>query len=207
MTTWAIIPVKQLHESKQRLAHLMSPEERAALIGEFLDSLLAALGEVEAIDRVLVVSSDPVVAALADRHGALVLREDKSAGLNPAVERGVLEALNHGASAVLILPADLPFARPSDIVQMLRPLEKTPPAPLAALCSDELGDGTNALLLAPPGDFTFRYGPGSFEQHVAEAAARDRVSYIILAPGLRFDLDTESDWMVYNGYLVQVADE
>ncbi len=90
---------------------------------------------------------------------------------------------------------------------MVRPLVNRGDQSLAALCSDEVGDGTNALLLAPPGNFTFHYGPGSFGHHVAEATGRGRACHMIHAPGLRFDLDTESDWLVYNGYLVQVADE
>ncbi len=71
--------------------------------------------------------------------------------------------------------------------------------PLLAVCGDEADEGTNALLLAPPGDFTFRYGSGSFRAHLAEAAARGRATYTVNAPGLRFDLDTESDWMAYCG--------
>lgn len=205
MTTWAIIPVKQLRDSKQRLAHLMSGDARAALIEAFLDRLLATLNEVDAIDRALVVTSDPAVEALARRHGAAVLREAEPQGLNAAVERGVAEAQRGGATAVLILPADLPFVRPDDIRQMVRPLAHRGDDALAALCSDDRGDGTNALLLAPPGDFTFRYGPGSFGAHLAEATRRGRDCRIIHAPGLRFDLDTENDWVVYNGYLVQAA--
>ena len=80
-------------------------------------------------------------------------------------------------------------------------------APLLAVCPDEAEDGTNALLLAPPGDFTFRYGPGSFRAHLAEAERRGRPAHVVPAPGLRFDLDTESDWLVYNGYLVGVGEE
>jgi len=156
-------------------------------------------------------------------------------------------AAAQGATAVLVLPADLPFARVEDIEAMLlrpptadcRPPQEgtgsrvqvpgeqgasleTRPSPLApsslapgprplapsfVICPDEAEDGTNALLLAPPGDFTFRYGPGSFHAHLAEAERRGRAVAVVPAPGLRFDLDTESDWLVYNGYLVEVAEE
>ena len=43
--------------------------------------------------------------------------------------------------------------------------------------------------------------------HLAEAARRGRSAHVVPAPGLRFDLDTESDWLVYNGYLVGVGEE
>ena len=219
MTTWAIIPVKPLHDSKRRLAHLLSPEARADLITQFLDNLLIVLNEAAGIDRVLVVTSDPLVMELAEAHGAALLVESEAAGLNAAVSRGVDLAARLGATAVLILPADLPFTRVEDIERMLAPLaqrrftssdhrpQTTDHGSIMALTGDETEEGTNALLLAPPGEFTFHYGPGSFQAHLDEAAARGRIARIINAPGLRFDLDTESDWLVYNGYLVQVSDE
>ena len=208
MTTWAIIPVKQLRESKRRLAHVLSPEDRAGLIHRFLDDLLEVLNRAEGIDRVLVVTADPAVRELAGGYAAEVIDERYPLGLNAAVALGVAHAARHGAASVLILPADLPFARVEDIEQMLRPLTgATAPQTLIAITGDEAEEGTNALLLAPPGDFNFHYGPGSFAAHLDEAAASGRTVHIINAPGLRFDLDTESDWLVYNGYLVMVADE
>lgn len=203
MTTWAIIPVKPLRESKRRLSHLLSVDERADLILTFLDDLLLTLNAAPNIDRVLVVSGDPLVATLAEKYGALVLIESAPAGLNAAVARGAAHAVGAGAAAVLVLPADLPFVQVEDVEAMLRPLtgDRRPPKErsLLAVCGDEADEGTNALLLAPPGDFTFRYGPGSFRAHLAEATERGRVTYTINAPGLRFDLDTESDWAVYCG--------
>ena len=263
MPTVAVIPVKTLHDSKRRLAHLLTADERAGLIGRFLDDLLLTLSAAPGIDRTLVVTCDPDVVRLARRHGAEVLLEDAADGLNAAAARGAAHAAAAGATAVLLLPADLPFARVEDIEAVLRPLtaDGRPPeegigeeahakaqrskdakeekeeeqassplslrlgplapwrersslapnpyplAPLLSICPDEEEDGTNALLLAPPGDFTFHYGPGSFRAHLAEAAARGRQAHIVRAPGLRFDLDTESDWLVYNGYLVAIREE
>jgi 2-phospho-L-lactate guanylyltransferase len=201
MTTWAILPVKHLHQSKRRLAHLLSADERAALIGRFLDNLLLTLHATPGIDRTLVVTCDPAVVRLARRRGADVLPESAADGLNTAVERGAARAAVEGATAVLLLPVDLPFARVDDIAAMLRSLA-TGDGPLLAICGDEAGQGTNALLLAPPGDFTFHYGPGSFAAHLAEAERRGRATCIVRAPGLRFDLDTERDWWAYSGHVV-----
>ena len=198
MTTWAIIPVKPLRESKRRLSHMLSADERADLILTFLDNLLLTLNATPGIDHILVVSGDPLVTTLAEKYGALVLNEPTPTGLNAAVARGMAYAAGTGASAVLILPADLPFARVEDIDAMLRSMDMVG-RPLLAVCGDETDQGTNALLLAPPGDFTFRYGPGSFRAHLAEAAAQGRAIYTVNAPGLRFDLDTENDWLAYCG--------
>lgn len=198
MTTWAIIPVKPLRESKRRLSHMLSADERADLILTFLDNLLLTLNATPGIDRILVVSGDPLVTTLAEKYGALVLIEPAPTGLNAAVTRGAAHAAQAGATAALVLPADLPFARVEDIEHMLKPLTADR-RPLLVLCGDEAEAGTNALLLAPPVDFTFHYGPGSYRAHLAEAEERGRATCVINAPGLRFDLDTESDWEVYCG--------
>ena len=122
MFTTAIIPVKHLHDSKRRLAHLLSADERADLIGRFLDNLLLTLSATPGIHRTLVVTCDPAVVGLARRRGADVLLEAAADGLNTAAARGTAHALGDGATAVLLLPADLPFARVEDIEAVLRPL-------------------------------------------------------------------------------------
>lgn len=206
MTIWAIIPVKPLRESKRRLERLLSPDQRADLIFHFLEDLLTTVKQVSEIERVLLVSGDPAVAALAEQRGLDLLVEPSPAGLSAAVALGTARAAAAGATAALVLPADLPFARVEDIEQMLRPLDHLDP-PLLAICADEAEAGTNALLLAPLGGFTFHYGPGSFYAHLAEARAGGRKAVVIQAPGLRFDLDTESDWYAYNGYLIGIGEE
>ena len=126
MSTHAIIPVKHLHDSKRRLAHLLSADERADLISRFLDTLLLTLSATPGIDRTLVVTCDPAVVGLAQRRGADVLLETAADGLNTAAARGMAHAAAQGATAALLLPADLPFARVEDIEAMLRPLEQGP---------------------------------------------------------------------------------
>ncbi len=205
MTTWAIIPVKPLHESKRRLAHLLSADTRAELILQFLDNLLAVLNETPGIDHTLVVTGDPTAMAMGQKYGAELLIEPAPAGLNAAVSRGVEHAADLGATTALILPADLPFACVEDIEAMLQPVEGRASS-LLAISGDEVEDGTNALLLTPPGDFTFHYGPDSFAAHLAEAKARGRAVHKINAPGLRFDLDTEADWLAYSGQPSAVTD-
>ncbi len=63
MTTWAIIPVKPLRYGKSRLAHILSPDERAALTTEMLHYTLRVLENVPAIYRTLVISRDPAALA------------------------------------------------------------------------------------------------------------------------------------------------
>ena len=220
MDIWALIPVKSLQQSKRRLAHLLPAARRAELISGLLQRELRLLNQVPAISRVLIISSDPTIWDIARQNGALVEKEPQSLGLNIAVARGKAIAAEKGASAVLILPVDLPFISVADIDLMVRSRQESrswaaeQPWSAAAksaecgqdssqagcaivICSDEDGDGTNALLVNALQDFSFRFGPGSFKSHIEEARKRGMMVHIVKAPGLGFDIDNEDDWLAY----------
>ena len=204
MSIWAIIPVKSLADSKQRLAHLLSAPERARLMQQLLRHVLDVLGEVPAIQTTLVISPDPTVHAIAAEYGVLIEPEAESAGLNTAVARGIARALAGGATGAVVLPADLPLLTVGDIEALLAPVSGSAlrdggrhdsrSAARLVICSDSAGDGTNGLLLMPLRPFTFHYGPGSFRLHVDEAQRRGTAVYVVRSPGLQLDLDTEQDW-------------
>lgn len=219
MSIWAIIPVKSLHNSKSRLAHLLSAEARAGLILRFFTQTLAVLHQTPAIDQILVVSSDSAVLTLARQQGAQTLVEPRPQGLNTAVALAVQTALAAQATTTLILPADLPFIQAKDVTLMLQTVKQLPyggggngslngssqQRPFVAICTDNKNDGTNALLIHHAGltlDFTFHYGSGSFKQHIREAERHGLPCYLVNAPGLKFDLDTEEDWRFYQAYQV-----
>ncbi len=225
MDIWALIPVKSLRQSKRRLAHLLPAEQRAELITGLLQRELHLLNQVPSISKVLVISSDPTIWDIARQNGALVEEESESLGLNIAVARGKTIAADNGASAVLILPVDLPFITVADIDLMVsrgkessswNPELSWPssaenaasgqcssqPGCAIVICSDEDGDGTNALLVDAMPDFAFRFGPGSFKKHIQEARKRGMMVHVIAAPGLGFDIDSEDDWFTYQASCV-----
>lgn len=200
---WAVIPVKPLHGSKMRLAHVLTAPQRAELIAGFLAHTLSTLRHAPGIASAIVVTSDAAVQAIAQEYGAQTLTEREPEGLNLAVQRGVNAAVGAGAQAVLILPADLPFVAEADMVQMIATADKAwsdgngNGRGLMTICADAAQQGTNALLLYPPTPFTFHYGPGSFQQHLQEARHHGRTVQIVAVPGLQFDLDTAADWYRY----------
>jgi len=204
---WAIIPVKRLHDSKQRLARILSPSERADLIHATFSHLLDILAMVEPIARVLVISVDERVLATATEKGGEVLREmlpeQGAFSLNTAVSQAIAHATAQKATAALILPADLPFAQPADIHALLnvagygRMRNENGRLPTIVLSSDEDGTGTNALIIPLPTPFHFQYGKGSYQKHTKEATQLGFAVKTIHAPNLQFDLDTEADWQRY----------
>ena len=55
--------------------------------------------------------------------------------------------------------------------------------PLVVLAPDRHDQGTNALLLRPPGILPFQFGQESFPRHVALAQARAAEVLVYRAPG------------------------
>ena len=220
-STWTVLPVRSLTDGKRRLAAVLEPRERAALVRRlFLRTLQAA---VEAGPPVLVVSPDPAALGLAREHGAAVLDEPRPIELNRALELAARETASRGAEALLVVSADLPDLEAADLRAMLPPpapeaapagvdpspspaedgVAVRPPAgrtgrdPLDAavlrIAPDEAGTGTNALYVRPPDLIAFEYGEGSCLRHMEQARARGVRVDRVDRPGLRFDLDTPKD--------------
>lgn len=189
MTIWAIIPVKALARAKSRLAALVPPAERAALSRRLLTQTLSVLAQAAAVQSVLVVSRDRAVLGLAQRRGAQPVPETADRGLNAALEQGVHLARASGASAILILPADLPRLGPEDVAALLPPGDE----PAVVVAPDRHERGTNALFVRPPGLIACAFGDGSFQGHLARARAAGVEPRICHRPGVALDLDTPED--------------
>ena len=193
-STWIVIPVRSLTDGKRRLAPVLGPDERAGLVRRmFLRTLEAA---VEAGPPVLVVSPDPAALALARDRGATGLEEPRPVELNHALELAAVEAAARGATALLVVSADLPDLGAEDLRAMLPPPPAAPSAPAGAvvrIAPDEAGIGTNALYVRPPGLLSFEYGETSCRRHLEQARARGARVERVDRPGLKFDLDTPDD--------------
>lgn len=211
MIIWAIIPVKPLRDSKSRLAHILSPDERGELTASMLRRTLSVLHDLDDVARTLVVSRDAAALKIARAHGAQTYSEGEKQDLNLALARAAHIAVAHQANGIIILPADLPLVSPEDIKMMLAGAAGATggqrsngyhyPSRVVAICPDQHNEGTNALLLCPPTGFTFQYGEDSFALHLAEAARLGIPRRIVHAPGLKFDLDNDEDWRTYQSFL------
>ena len=90
---------------------------------------------------------------------------------------------------MLVVPSDLPLMGASDIDALLQDVK----ACEARIARARDGDGTNALLLAPPNLIPTRFGPGSCEQHRQAASRCGYPVKVFTLDGLAFDIDTPQD--------------
>lgn len=186
-----MVPVKDLRGTKSRLAPVLDPAARAGLTLYMMGRVVSRVLEA-GVDAVGVVSPDPIVLDEALRRGATPLVQ-KSRGLNPALEEGRLWATENGASALLVLPADLPLIETEDVRAVLAESAGAP----VVVSPDGARSGTNALLLRPPEALPFLFGPDSFEAHLGAARDRDAEVRVCENQHLSFDLDTAGDLAKY----------
>lgn len=189
---WAIVPAKTLEQAKTRLASMLAPEERRALSLAMLRDVLTALLGARTIDRVAVVTRDNVVACTAYTMGAGVLL-DGGRGHNAALEEAIAHCQSKGASAVLIVSADLPLLRSTTIEQMGAQAMEQPSPRLALLAPSRDGTGTNAMLQRPPSALPLRFGPNSLQLHQQVGEERQVQVELVQSADLGLDIDTPAD--------------
>jgi 2-phospho-L-lactate guanylyltransferase len=188
----AIVPVKTLATAKGRLARLLTAPERRALMQAMIEDVLSALLAARGVERVGVISPDPVVLGQAAMCGAEPLL-DRASELNGALAQAAHYYAAEGAGKLLVVHADLPLVAPTEIEQMIAESRESPGAVLAP----SRDGGTNALLVAPPQALPFRFGAHSLAQHVAAARERNVDLRLFHRPGLELDIDRPDDlWLL-----------
>lgn len=188
--TFAILPVKRFSVAKQRLGAALAAGTRRALAEAMLTDVLLALRRTEAIEEVLVVTSEPTADAIGRGYGAQVIEDTEEDGQSAAAMIGVSHAIEAGADRVLLVPADCPALDPAELTALLD-------APVLGrsltLVSDRHGTGTNALVLAPPDVIEPQFGEGSRARHEAAAATVGIPCAVEQLPTLALDIDTLDD--------------
>jgi len=180
----AIVPVRSLSEGKSRLADVLSPRRRAALIESMLSRVLVSLRAAKTIDRIVVVSPDDTLSL---PMGVERLR-DRGLGLNEAIQFA-RQRIEVSAGAMLVVAADAPQVTAAEIdrlVERARDVE-------VAIVPDRHGLGTNALWMRLPTRFEPQFGFHSAQAHVTEAQRLGLSHLVLPVPGLSHDVDVESD--------------
>jgi len=176
-----VVPIRAFALGKARLADHLATEERAALGQQLAASVVTAAHGLE----VLVVSSDDDVRRWAAVRSLAIL--DDPGSLDAAAAAGRSWFATAGASRVVIAHADLP--RATTFRHVIRDLTQ----PIVTIVPCHRDDGTPVLSLPALGEFTFRYGPGSFRRHAAEAHRQGLAVRVVRDPDLAFDVDTAED--------------
>lgn len=192
---WALVPVKPLAQSTQRLRECLG-EHRPGLSLAMLGDLLEALVASREINRIAIVTADEQVRELARAHGVLLVEEPNPGRMNRAIGMGVEAIRAAGGTQVAIFPADLPLASGEEIdrvVRALRARQAVAEQRLVGICPAADRGGTNMLCVATEPAFPLRYGPGSYERHRQAALEAGCHAETLTSEAISLDIDTRAD--------------
>jgi 2-phospho-L-lactate guanylyltransferase len=191
---WALVPVKNLQDAKQRLASVLSAGERHALFRAMLEDVLSALSDSPGLAGVVLVTQDAEAQALAARYGARVLEEEENRGHTAASSFGARVLAQEKRAGMLQLPADIPLLTPEDIRALLQ-IHGSAPAVTLAPSRDQRG--SNAVVCSPPDVLRLRFGDDSFFPHLQRARELGIEPGVVHRPGLALDVDTADDLLAF----------
>ncbi|TDG12204.1 7,8-didemethyl-8-hydroxy-5-deazariboflavin synthase subunit CofH [Seongchinamella unica] len=192
------MPLKSLAQAKSRLAAVLTPDQRSALVEAMVRDVLAVLSEHSLIDTVTLVSDDPDARRIAADFGASFIAESQldaggqvsSRGLNPVISAAVSRLITGGARRLLVLHGDIPALQASELTEALE-LQATRNG--LVIGTDRQRQGTNLLVFGAENCPHFSFGPGSRAAH-QQWAERSRHSVQVLErPGIALDVDDVED--------------
>ena len=188
-----LLPIKDLRHAKQRLAPLLSPEERFGIAQAMLADTIRAVRGVRRADKIFVVTNYFPATQAAEANDWELLREEQQISESVSVDAASQLCAERGVTSLLRLPLDVPLVQASDIDELL---EIDCAAPALVIVPSRDGTGTNAILRTPPALFPSHFGAGSFAQHCGEAERAGAQIVVRRNARLEMDVDDEADLRV-----------
>jgi len=187
---WAIIPVKEMGDAKQRLSAMLSSSQRRALAEIMLGEVLDAVARSQGLAGVCLVTIEPFAEAMAQRLDARIITEGAREGHTGSVTAALRILAREGRGGMLTLPGDIPAVTAAEIDSVIMAHRPAPSFTIAP-AHDELG--SNAVICSPPGAVPLRFGDNSYFPHLDAARARGIEPVIVACPGIAMDIDHPAD--------------
>ena len=184
-----LIPVKNSFVAKQRLAAVLDQPARTELAQAMLHDVVAAVAAWPRRPACALVTGDSFAVALARQYDFEIIHDATNPGETGAIEMATRLCVVRGSDSTLVLPADIPLIRASELEQILAhaPEEGSVLAPAAD------GRGTNAAFRRPANLFPLRFGNDSFKPHLAAAQATGKPCIVLRLPSIAVDIDNPED--------------
>ena len=193
---YAVVPIKETGDAKQRLAQVLGTARRQELALAMFEDVLATLARVRELAGIFVVTVDAAAIEVALRYGARVLTEGAQEGHTGAVAAAARQL---AADNMLTLPGDIPLLQEEDIRQVIDVHRDTISREARGFIIVPAHDerGSNAILCSPAGAVPLTFGTDSFLPHLA-AAKRCGIEPIVLRlPRIALDIDTPDDMALF----------
>ena len=195
---WVVLPIRGIARGKTRLAPLLDERTREHLNRWLIERTFDVIAQWRGgLARCIVVSRCPEVYAMAAaRRAPLVCEIDAKSDQNRSAAIGAEYARQCGAKKVVLLPSDLPDMTPDALDELVREAQRDRHMTISP---DNVGTGTNAVVLDAGAHHGLCFGPNSFPRYLAWAAREGWSVTVCNRPELTFDLDTPADWEEWTG--------
>ena len=191
MKTYAIVPVKRFENAKSRLSSMLDIDDRIRLSSLMLEDTLQILSVADSLKQVIIVSADRRAEAIATKHGANFLLEEKERGVNSAVVLADIYCMKQTADATMVIPQDLPLLGAIDISKACELAENE--SRCIVICPSLRYDGTNMLLRKPPSVIATFYDTDSYNMHVKAAIKIGVPVKRFFSKTIMYDVDNPED--------------
>ena len=184
-----LVPIKDTATAKQRLAGVLDQAARTELARAMLHDVLTTLHNWDKRPAVGIVTGDAYAAKLAAEYGFEVIPDADNPGETGAIEMATRVCVERGVAETLVIPADIPLIRASELEEILRQA----PTEGSVLVPAGDGRGTNAALRRPANLFPLKFGNDSFKPHHAAARATGKPCIVLKLPAIAVDVDNPAD--------------
>ena len=187
---WAVVPIKETAEAKQRLAQSVPADLRPAFTLAMFEDVLDALASATGLAGIIALTADEAAAGIARRFGARVVGDEARGGHSAVIAAAARRLVREGCGGMLQVPGDIPLATGEEISMVLR---AHPPAPSFTIVPAHDEMGSNAIVVSPPDAVPLTFGENSFFPHLDAARARGIEPQVVRAPGIGRDIDGTED--------------
>ena len=187
---WAVIPVKQISQAKQRLSPLLSTEERRDFFSAMLEDVLSMMVKIDFFEKIILATNCSHAISIAGRHGITHFETGPDDGLNQAAGETVNHLLENGIRDMFLIPADIPLITEEEINSVLK---AHPSAPSLTIIPSRDKLGSNCILLSPPSRMPLKFGPDSYLRHQEIAQTNGLKVNHMEFEGFGLDIDEPKD--------------
>lgn len=197
---WALLPLKDFVQAKQRLSGSLTVSERRGLFHAMVEDVLTVMAVHPGFTRIVLVSDDPAAQLLAEHYRVECWSERSFAvkGLN-AVVTAALAKLQSIAGATqntaMVVHGDLPLLCAQELDSVIAQHRALLSAGNSgvSIVTDRHERGSNILVCDPARPLNLAYGPDSCTLHSEEARRIGIPSQVLHLPGIAQDIDTRTD--------------
>ena len=187
---WAVVPLKIIQQSKQRLVPILSPEERKLLSLNMLEDVLSAATKSGVFEQILVVTNCEEALPLVESKGLLYFKTSEESGLNHAAKEAAEWLTTKNIKRMCLFPADIPLAKAAEFRQVV--IDHNVPRGMTIVPSHDEG-GTNCIMLSPPNLLSFCFGADSYVKHLRQGLELNLSCRTKFLEGISLDIDTPND--------------